>query len=89
MSKSLLVLLLADSASRLPLGKGIAMIVFFGSVGVFATKACFSPSEKLAQWSHVIGTQNPTASRIVCIIGAIVGWGAVAITLASLSGALD
>lgn len=82
------ICLMADSA-RLPLGKGIAMILFFGPVGLFATIAAFSKRETLVRWAEIIGTKNPLVARIVCVIGAVVGWGAVAATIASLSGALD
>lgn len=77
---------LADS--ELPVEKGIAMIVFFGAIALFATVAVFLPGEKLQACAGFIGTQNPLVARIVCILGAIVGWGAVAVTVASLSGAL-
>jgi len=77
---------LADS--DLPVEKGIAMIVFFGAIALFGTVAVFLPAEKLQALSGFIGTQNPVVARVVCILGAIVGWGAVAVTIASLSGAL-
>jgi hypothetical protein len=84
---SKLVLLLA-SDSDLPLGKGIAMIAFFGSVAIFASVATFSSQDRLTSWAGFIGTNNPLVARGICIVSALVGWLAVAATVAALSGLL-
>lgn len=81
------VALLAESS--LPVGKGIGMVLFFGGVGLFSTIAAFQPSRTLHEWASVIGTKNPRVARTVCALGAIVGWGAVAVAVAALMGGLD
>lgn len=85
----MLQLSLLFAESTLPVGKGIAMILFFGAVGIFSTIATFVPAETLGRLSNVIGTKNPTVARTICVITAIVGLGAVALTIASLTGALS
>ena len=80
-------LLLAES-SDLPVGKAVAMILFFGAIGVFATVCAFAPRRTLTDYANIIGTKNPTVARIVCLVAAIVGWGVVLATVLSLSGAL-
>jgi hypothetical protein len=79
---------LLASDSDLPIGKGVAMIAFFGAVAIFATIASFSSRDTLVSWAAVIGTNNPLVARIVCIVSAVVGWLAVAATAAELSGLL-
>jgi len=79
-------LLLAEQTSGLPAGKAFAMIVFFGAVALFATVALFLPSAALRGLAGVIGTQNPLVARIVCLLCALVGWGAVVLAAASLAG---
>jgi hypothetical protein len=75
--------------SGLPLTKGIAMVVFFGAIAVFASIASFSSPNMLRSWSGFIGTNSPAVARIVCVLSALVGWTAVAVSIASLSGVLD
>ena len=77
---------LLAQASGIHVGKGIAMIVFFGAIGLFSTAALFVSNETLQTLSSTIGTDKPRVARIVCLAAAIVGWVAVAVTVASLMG---
>lgn len=80
------LLLLAEDSSHLPAPTAIAMMVFFGCVAVFATVALFQPAATLRGLAHVIGTENPLVARVVCVLCAVVGWGAVGLAAASLAG---
>ncbi|MDB5388143.1 MAG: hypothetical protein JWM11_3789 [Planctomycetaceae bacterium] len=73
----------------LPVGKGIAMIAFFGSVALFSTYAMCLPNASLSKHSEFIGTTNPHVARGICVLTAIVGWLAVCATTAALAGFLD
>ena len=89
MSSGWLITLFAQSTSEsLPLGKGVAMVVFFGSVGIISTLGLFASKEKLESMAGIIGTKKPLVARIVCALGSLVGLLVVVVTMLSLFGKL-
>ena len=90
MSDALLYALIAQAPdTRLPLGKGIAMIAFFGGVAIVSTSGLFASNRILEKMSGIIGTKKPIVARIVCGLAAFVGFGAVFVTVLALLGKLD
>jgi len=82
-------MLFAES-SPLPVGEAVTMILFFGAVAMFATRYAFASDDLLSSPSvaKLVGSKNPRVARVCCVIGAVVGWGAVVAACSSLSGAL-
>lgn len=78
----------ANNSGRLPPGKAVAMIVFFGAVAVVSLVGLFASKKSLESMAGIIGTKNPLAARIVCGLGLLVGAGAVFVTTLSLLGKL-
>jgi hypothetical protein len=70
----------------MPAGTAVAILLFFGCVALFSTVCLFASNATLRSLSGVIGTQNPLVARVACLLGALVGWGAVAAAAASLAG---
>ncbi len=90
MSDTLLHTLIAQTPdTRLPMGKGIAMIAFFGGVAIVSTFGLFASNRLLEKMSGVIGTKKPIVARIVCGLAAFVGIMAVFVTVLALLGELD
>ena len=87
-ANSFLTLFAQTKGSDLPVGTAIAMLLFFGAVGVVSLAGLFASNETLASMAGVIGTKNPLVARIVCALGLLVGGVAVLVTGLSLAGVL-
>jgi len=85
---SLSILFAQGPDAGLPVGKAVAMIVFFGGVGIVSTFGLFASKETLESMSGIIGTKKPLVARIVCGFGAFVGFMTVFVTVLSLLGKL-
>jgi hypothetical protein len=83
-----LVLAQDDSVSRMPTGKAIAGIGFFGVVGVGSLIGIFASNATLESYSSVIGSKNPLVARALCVLGAVVGLGGAALFGMHLAGVL-
>jgi len=75
--------LLADSSSDMPVGTKVGALLLFGFWAVVSTGCLFVSKKTLSGLSAVIGTKNPLFARIVCLLGAVVGWGIVVAVVAS------
>ena len=84
----LITLLLAQEDSRMPLPKAVLLFLLCLLIGLGSLVGVFLPAETLRKFSHVIGTENPLVSRIVCLLGAVVGLVGSAAFGASLLGYL-
>jgi hypothetical protein len=73
-----LAVLFADS-NAMPVAKKIGIIALFGVAGAVSVMGLFASPTRLEKMAGIIGTKNPVVARAVCALGAIVGWGAVAL----------
>ena len=71
------------------MGKGIAMIAFFGGVAIVSTFGLFASNATLEKMSGIIGTKNPIVARIVCGMAAVVGFNPMFVAVLALLGKLD
>ena len=74
--------ILADS-NGMPFEKKIGIIFLFGAIGALSVVGLFAPRTLLEKMAGLIGTKNPIVARIVCAIGALVGWGFVALVVST------
>jgi hypothetical protein len=81
-----ITLVLAQEDSRMPLPKAVLLFLLCLLIGLASLIGVFLPAETLRKFSHVIGTENPLVSRIVCLLGAIIGLAGTAAFGASLLG---
>jgi hypothetical protein len=89
MSGTLIVGVFAQSAANeFPKGTAIGIIVFFGAVALVSLAGLFASKDTLASMAEVIGTKNPTAARVVCGLGLLVGVVAVFVGSLALLGKL-
>ena len=79
MFDTLLKCLIFAESKAMPIEKKIGIIVLFGALGVISTMGLFASSSKLEKMAGLIGTKNPIVARMVCVLGALVGLGAVAL----------
>ena len=77
--------LFAES-SEFPKGTAIAMMLFFGAVGLISTVGLFASKETLESMSGIIGTKNPLVARIACVLGVLVGIIAVLVSVLAFLG---
>jgi len=68
-------------ANGFPAGKALIGLLAFGAVGIFSALCLFASDATLRGYASFIGTQKPGVARIVCGIGAVVGF-----LLATVSG---
>lgn len=68
--------------------KALFGVVFFLAIALFATRHAFASNDHLSSphVAKITGVSNPRIARAVCVVCAVVGWGAVFMMGAVLLG---